>query len=85
MSEIGEIFFEMFYGSGAWLMLILIVTILVSGGWANKYLAMIFSLVSILLGIEYLTNVSVNSNFMWAAGIMFLTSIFLVIRMTKKG
>jgi len=84
MSEIQQAFTELLYGSGAWLGLILIVTIIVVTSHRNKYLALIFIPVTIFMGISYLNNVTLNSDLTWMALIMFITSTFLLIKIAKQ-
>lgn len=73
-----DLFNEFLYGTGAWIGCICLLAIIILVTTRVKYSGMLFTVVSIFLGIMYLDNLAVNSNFMWIAIIMFLTSLYCV-------
>lgn len=72
-----EFFNELMFGSGAWLGLILIVTIMLLVSAKTKMGGIFMCIISIFLGLEYFSNVATSSNFMWSAIIMFITGTIL--------
>jgi len=80
---IEEIFNELFFGSGGWLGLLLLLTIIVLLGIKSKVLAVLFIPLSIFLGITYLQNVDPSSNLMWGGILMFLATVLLTVRLAK--
>jgi len=84
-NEAQEFFQELLYGEGAFLGLILILTILILVNYKYKNSAILFIPIAIMMGIQYLNNISTSSNFMWCAIIMFLAVPFLLYRMVEKG
>jgi len=81
---IEEIFNELFFGSGGWLGLLLLLTIIVLLGMKSKVLAVFFIPLSIFLGITYLQNVDPSNNLMWGGILMFLATILLTVRLAKN-
>ena len=72
---------SLFFGSGSWLGLLIIISITVALLVRYKYIAVLTTPVTILLGIEYL-----NRNLGWHSLIMFFTSLFVLIYIvSKKG
>jgi len=84
-NEAQEFFQELLYGEGAFLGLILILTILILVNYKYKNSGILFIPIAIMMGIQYLNNISTSSNFMWCAIIMFLAVPFLLYRMVEKG
>jgi len=80
---IEEIFYELFFGSGGWLGLLLLLTIIVLLGMKSKVLAVLFIPLSIFLGVTYIQNVDPSNNLMWGGILMFLATIFLTVRLAK--
>lgn len=84
MSEITEIFTELFYGEGAWLMLILFVAMILVISIKVKYSVVIFIPISIFLGLNYLDNASASNNLLWCALIMWILPLFLILFEIQK-
>jgi len=86
MSIISEVFTELFFGQGAWLGLILFMTMTLGLVSKIKYSSIIMIPFTIFLGIFYLDNIASNSIFMWCAVLMFLTTVLIiVIELNRKG
>ncbi len=81
-AEIAVAFQELFYGSGAWLGILLLLSIIIGLSLKEKYAAVMMLPVCIFLGIDYITN-----DLLWNALIMFFSSIFIVFNLArnKKG
>lgn len=79
MPTFAEFFNELLFGSGAWLGFLLIITIVLLLSLKVKYSSIILIPTTIMIGILYLENVAVNSNFMWATIIMFLLTPFMLL------
>jgi len=84
-NEAQEFFQELLYGEGAFLGLILILSIVILVTYKYKNAGILFIPICIFMGIQYLGNISASSNFMWCAIIMFLAVPFLLFRMVDKG
>lgn len=84
MGAEADLFNELLFGAGAWIGLSILVALSIVIAEFTKYGGLIFIIIDLFLGIEYLTNVSVNSNFMWSGIIMFLVAI-LVAYITIDG
>lgn len=82
MSEVEEAFQVLLYGEGAWIGLLLFMTVMIVIGAKSKWASILFIPLSVFIGISYLENVSVSSNFMWCAIMMFIMSISLTVRVT---
>lgn len=78
MSSISQVFTELFYGSGAWLGILLLLTIIISLSAKIKYAGVLTLPIVVFLGIDYITN-----DLLWNAVIMFFASIFIVISLVK--
>ena len=83
MSEAAEIFRQLLFGEGAWLGLILILSLVFLVGMKNKYLNLLFIPVLGFLGIHYLANVPVSVNFMWSGILAFIGCFLLGVQFTK--
>jgi hypothetical protein len=70
-------FNELLFGSGAWLGLTMILTLIFIVTVINKYAGLIFMPLTIFLAIDYLTMIPTNSNFMWGAILMLVTSVVI--------
>jgi len=79
MSEADEFFNALFFGNGSWLGLILIVLLMMVLIYRWKEVGVLMIPVSVLLGIEYLSN-----NLGWHAMIMFLNGVFMIIYLIRK-
>lgn len=72
-------FQELFYGSGAWLGLLLLLILLILLSLKVKFANLLTVPITIFLGIEYLSN-----DLMWHGFIMFLSSIFLILNLVRN-
>jgi len=77
--EFQEFFTELFYGSGAWLGLIILLILCLGMVVKWRYSGALFLPVMLFLGIDYLTN-----DLGWQALIMFFGSVFIVVFMVKE-
>lgn len=84
-NEAQEFFQELLYGEGAFLGLILILTIVILVTYKYKNAGIIFIPITLMMGLQYLANISTSSDFMWCAIIMFLAVPFLLLRMVDKA
>lgn len=84
MSEASEIFHELLFGEGAWIGLILILSIAFLVGARNKYVNLLFIPILGFFGLLYLDNVSASTNFMWSAVFCFVGSGLLVVQFAKQ-
>jgi hypothetical protein len=80
MSGIALVFDELFYGSGAWLGILLLLVIILGISLKTKYAGLLMIPVTVFLGIDYLTE-----DMLWHSIIMFITSVFVVINVFRKG
>lgn len=78
MSEIEQAFTELFYGAGKWLGLILIISIVLVICWKKKEASLIFFPITVLMGLEYIENVSYSDPFFYGAVIMMVLPLFIV-------
>lgn len=85
MSSIEQTFYELFYGSGIWLGILLLLAIVTGLSMRFKYAGLLCLPVTIFIGIDYITNSGGNQNLLWASIIMFFTSIFLVINLMRES
>ena len=79
MSEIAEAFTELFYGSGSWLGLLLLLALITALAMKTRYGGLLMIPVCVFLGISYLSYPAL----MWNALIMFIASIFLLYELVK--
>jgi hypothetical protein len=85
MSDIELVFTELFYGSGIWLGLLIILSIVVALSYKSRYAGALCLPVTVFMGIDYITNY-VDQYQLWASLIMFSASLFLVLHIaTNKG
>ena len=77
--EFNEFFTELFYGSGSWLGLIILLILCLGMVVKWRYSGALFLPVMLFLGIDYLTN-----DLGWQALIMFFGSVFIVVFMVKE-
>lgn len=84
MSAASDIFYELLFGSGAWIGLILILSIAFLVGARNKYVNLLFIPILAFFGLLYLDNVAASANFMWSAVFCFIGSGLLVIQFAKQ-
>jgi len=76
-------FQELFYGSGMWLGILIILSFVVGLSLKNKYASILCLPVTIFLGIDYIVNMTTQTH-LWGSLIMFFTSIFLIINLMMK-
>lgn len=79
MSSISEAFTELFFGSGSWLGLLLLLAIIITLSIKTRYAGVLMLPVSIFLAIDYITN-----ELLWYSLIMFFTSIFVIINIFRS-
>ncbi len=72
-------FDELFFGSGSWLGLLLLLTIIILLSAQSKFVGGLMIPVSVFIGISYLSYPSL----MWNALIMFLCSIMILIHLAQ--
>ena len=79
MSEISEVFTELFYGSGSWLGILILLSIIIALSLKIKWGAVLMLPIVIFLGIEYITE-----DLLWNGLIMFFSGIFILITMIRN-
>lgn len=87
MSEIIEFFNELMFGSGAWIGLILILSIAFLVSYNAKYSSLVFIVILIFMGLNYWDEVggkiSLTSTFVWSIIIDFIGVIILGLILMK--
>jgi hypothetical protein len=78
MSEIATAFNELFYGSGMWLGLLLLISIIIVISLKTKYAGIIMFPATVFLAINYFTEL-----FLWGGVLMLLTGTFVILTMIK--
>jgi hypothetical protein len=76
--EFEDFFTQLFFGSGSWLGLILIIMLLLLLRLANKYSVILSFPICLLIGFEYLTN-----DLGWHALIIWLSAVVMLITTAK--
>ena len=85
-TEIEEAFYELFFGvQGGWLGFLLVASIMLLVTARIKYAGIMFSVVSVMIGIRMADELAVNSNLMWCTVMYFLMPAFLMLIMWKGG
>lgn len=84
-SEASDWFKELFYGSGKWLTLVIMLAIVIAVSTVYPYGGVFFLPLTIFLGIDYLRNIPVSSDFMWGAITMMFVSIYILAMLIKKA
>lgn len=79
MSEASAVFTELFFGSGKWLGLIVIMGLILALCWRKKEASFIFTPITILWGLEYLETVELDDPFFYAAIVFMFLPVFIVI------
>jgi uncharacterized membrane protein len=77
MSEVSEIFTELLFGSGAWIGLVLLISIALLVGYKVKYASALFLVIFIFLGWEYFSHITASSMHFWYFLISMMACIFL--------
>ena len=72
-----DFFTSLFYGTGSWLGLLLILSLVVGLTFAWKYMGLVMLPVTVLFGITYFSN-----NLGWHGLIMVFTAIFILGKLT---
>jgi hypothetical protein len=75
---------ELFYGSGYWMMLIVLLAIIIIVSTLFPYGGIFFLPVTIFLGFDYMNKISASSNFMWGALMMIFASIYVLLMAIRK-
>lgn len=83
MSEASEFFTELLYGVGSPIGILLLVSLMLLVSLADKRAGILFIPFSLIMGVSYLSNIAVDSNFMWFSLLMFISTIFLTVRLAK--
>ena len=79
-----SLLYELFYGSGFWFMLIIMLAlILIISAW-NPYGGTLFLPITIFLGIDYMQKISGSSNYMWGAIMMMFASVYILLLLGLK-
>lgn len=84
MSDIEEVFYQLFYGSGMWLGALLMITIIILLGLKSKWGGMVTLPFTLFMGINYITLEGAELIHYWVGLMFFLTSIFTMITISKK-
>ena len=79
MSSIALVFGELFFGSGSWLGILLLLVIILAISLKTKYAGVLMIPVTIFLGIEYLSK-----GMPWHTIIMLITSVFVILNMFRR-
>lgn len=82
MSTIAEVFEELFYGSGIWLGLLLIVVLVSAVSMKNRYGAVLCIPITLFFGLDYLANGAGTQ--LWGGVVMFFTTIFLIVQLMRN-
>lgn len=83
MSTIAEVFEELFYGSGMWLGILLILAMVIGISLKTRYSGVLMLPVCIFMGINYISNGTGNQ--LWGAIIMFFAGTFLALNMMRNS
>lgn len=78
-------FNELFFGSGRWLTLIIMLAIIVVVVSFNAYAGALFMPITVFLSVFYFRNVPASSDFMWGAITMLIATIFILAMLIKKA
>lgn len=78
-SDVSIAFTELFYGSGSWLGLLLLLAIIIGLSVKSRFAGLLMIPVCIFLGISYLSYPSL----MWNGLIMFFASVFIIFTIAK--
>lgn len=73
-------FQELFFGAGAWLGLILYLSMTLAPAYKWRESGILFLPITIFLGITYL-----NESLEWHALIMFFTAVFIIYLLVKRS
>lgn len=83
LTDMNDVFNALFFGTGSWLGILLMLMFIVGLTMAWKYVGLLMLPIAIIFGTVYLTN-----GLGWHGLIMFLTAIFILIYVgmqSKRG
>ena len=78
-------FNQLFYGTGKWLTLIIMMAIIIAVCSKFPLGGTLFLPITIFLGFDYLRNVPSSNDFIWGALMMICTSIFILVMAIRKA
>jgi len=84
MSAISDVFNELLFGAGSWIGLTILLLLCIGGSLSLKYSGSIFGLILLFLGIQYLNNVPVDSNFIWSVILCWISAIFVFLNLARE-
>ena len=84
MNELELTFYELFYGSGKWLGILLLLSIVITLIIKSRYASILVLPVTIFMGIDYLSIPNPSQSNLWCAIIMFFASIGIIINLIKE-
>ena len=85
MSEIELIFQELLFGEGAFITFIFLSSIMVLVTAKEKFLGLIFLIVSFMLSLICFNGIASDSNLMWVAILYSVTDVILALVMLRDG
>lgn len=74
-----DFFYEMFYGYGGLITVIILVSLILLVSSKNRWAGIAFIPISVIIGLNYLTYVTPDNGLMWGAIIMFLMPFFIIL------
>jgi len=80
LSSIALVLDELFYGSGSWLGILLLLILIIGISLKEKYAGLLMLPVTVFIGLDYLSE-----NMLWHMIIMFTASAFVVLNIFRKG
>lgn len=84
MSEVAEAFNELFFGAqGGWVGFLLLSSVMLLVTAKVKYAGIMFSVVSVMIGVMMIPQLATDSNLMWCMIMYFLMPGFLFLIMYK--
>lgn len=83
MNDVEIAFNELFYGSGMWLGILILLGLILTLVLKNKIACVLGIPITLFLGIDYITNAETQSHY-WGAIIMFFSTVMLVIRLARN-
>jgi hypothetical protein len=79
-----SLLYELFYGSGFWFTLIIMLAVILIVSTWNPYGGILFLPITIFLGIDYMKNIPGSSNFIWGAIVMMFASVYIFLMLGLK-
>jgi len=77
-NEAEEFFYELFYGYGGLITVIILVSMILLVSAKNRWAGIAFIPISIMIGISYLSHLPGDNSLMWGAIIMFIMPFFII-------